>query len=131
VAFHPNGKLRPGYGMLGGTVIKGNKGRLVSAQPVRYREGQYEVRCCVDGKRAWRNVVEDARTALAEQKRLSSHQATKKAAAASGDVIVEAPGRIDLAARAKVYHARQITRKKLRHAARFQREIAEFLAITS
>ena len=127
VAFHPNGKLRPRYATVGGKLVKG---KMVGGKQVEYPEGHYEVRCYVEGKRVWCNVGEDARTALAEQNRLARQLTTKIAAAASGDKIVDAPGRIDLAARAKVYHARQITRKKHRHALRFKREMAEFLACT-
>lgn len=126
VAFHDNGKLRPRYATVGGKMVEG---KMVGGEQVEYPEGHYEVRCYVEGKRVWRNVGEDARTALAEQK-LLTRQTTTRMAAASGDTIADAPGRIDLAAKAKVYHARQITRKKHRHALRFKREIAEFLACT-
>ena len=127
VAFHPNGKLRPCYATVGGKRVKG---KMVGGEQVEYREGHYEIRCIVDSKRVWRNVGDDARTALAEQKLLNRQLTTKIAAAASGDKIADAPGRIDLAAKAKNYHKRQITRRKYRHALRFKREMAEFLALT-
>jgi hypothetical protein len=127
VAFHPSGKLRPRYATVGGKLVEG---KLVGGTPVEYPEGHYEVRCNVEGKRVWRNVGADARTALAEQGRMSRQLAAREAAVESCDTIADVAGRINLQTKAKAYHARQITRKKLRHAARFKREIAEFLAIS-
>ena len=127
LAFHDHGKLRPLYAMVGGTLVER---KPTGGEQVEFLAGHYEVPCYVEGKRAWRNVGEDARTALAEQKGLTNQLIPKKAAAASRDVNVDAPNRIDLETRAKTYHARQITRKKQRHAVRLKPEMAEFLALT-
>jgi hypothetical protein len=41
VVFHDNAKLHPRHATVGGTLVKGNKGRLVAEKPVEYSESYY------------------------------------------------------------------------------------------
>jgi len=72
----------------------------VGKEQLEYPEGHYEARCTVRGKCVCRNLGDDVRTALAEQKRLASRLDTKVAAAASGDRIIGLLTPVDLSEKA-------------------------------
>jgi hypothetical protein len=85
-----NGKIRPRYAQVG------------DAQKF-FEVGHYECRYLEDGKTVWKNVGEDAAVARAEQLHTARILSAQGAAEAAGTKIVEAPGRINLKAKAEEY----------------------------
>jgi integrase len=111
-----NGKIRPRYAQVG------------DAQKF-FEVGHYECRYLEDGKTVWKNVGEDAAVAQAEQLHTARILAAQGAAEAAGTKIIEAPGRVNLKAKAEEYTERQIARGKKRAAVTFKTAIDEFMSV--
>ena len=113
-AMGRNGKIRPHHAQVG-------------EKQIDFPGGHYELRSYAGRKTVFKNVGTDASLAYAQLLHEKKNLALKDAAADAGIKIPDAPGRVDLEARAKKYIERQEKRGKTRAAETFKIAIDEFL----